>query len=418
MHEYMVVPIMASWVSSEAKLDAMRCCLQSIKDQSSRKAQSLLLVVSYGAATEALARSARALLDELLPGQPVLQQPVGVAISQFEHYRLAVASLRAQRKSLRCQVWVAFSDDDDLWHPRRLEMMHTAVAQVVADPTVTQVRFPWFATRSEQAPSGSPSGSLSDAAPRAASDVDRLLRTRAARIYNHDATELTESEHWASVSRLELLAAFLDQATPAMVACPFCDLAFERFSHLYAYTADGKPVVEGGEAVTVAWNAQQPWMYYYRVPEGGSMEKQCQAFPSMDGAAGGGHASSSALTPTADDQRLAGAMLPAHTRAFPATRYRSAALLSVKLAHLRRNLCVTICQRLWPLRQLASASQLAEGVIKDVERTFSSAAQAAEDYALLAELKPLRSCLRDFGMGAASEEVADRFERHVRSRCR
>ena len=50
------------------------------------------------------------------------------------------------------------------------------------------------------------------AAPRTASDVDGLLRTRAARIYNADATELTVSEHWASVSRLELLVAFLESA--------------------------------------------------------------------------------------------------------------------------------------------------------------------------------------------------------------
>lgn len=407
----MLVPIMASWVASEAKLDAMRCCLQSIKEQA-RAPSALLVVISFGAATNALAHRTRALIDELLPGQPVLQQPVGVVISQFEHYRLAVTALRAKRKSLR-SVWVAFSDDDDLWHPRRLEMIHTAVAQVDADPSVTQVRFPWFATRSEQTTLATASP-----APRTASDVDHLLRTRAARIYNSDATELTESEHWASVSRLELLTAFLDVASPAMLACPFCDLAYERFSHLFAYDASGKPVVDGGEAVTVAWSDQQPWMYFYSVPEGGSMDKQCQAFASMDGAAGG-HASSSALTPTTADRELAEAILPAHTRRFPATAYNSVGRLSRKLAHLRRNLCVTVCQRLWPCRQLASPIQLCEALVKDVERTFASPAQAAEDYALLAQLKPLRSCLRNFGMGkACSEEVADRFERHVMSRCK
>ena len=147
------------------------------------------------------------------------------------------------------------------------------------------------------------------------------------------------------------------------------------------------------------------------------MDKQCQAFASMDGAAGE-HASSSALTPTAADRELAEAILPAHSRRFPATAYKSSERLSQKLAHLRRNLCVTVCQRLWPCRQLASPSQLCEAVVKDVERTFSSPAQAAEDYALLAQLKPLRSCLRDFCMGKASEEVADRFERHAMSRCK
>ena len=145
------------------------------------------------------------------------------------------------------------------------------------------------------------------------------------------------------------------------------------------------------------------------------MEKQCQWFGTSAG--GGAHASSGTFEPTEAERALAERLLPAHLARFPASPHARGGVdgLSAKLAHLRRNLCVTICQRLWPVRMLAPAAQLCEAVVKDVERTFGGASQAAEDYTLLAASTPLRKCLSDFGVEC--DEVANRFERHCKRMC-
>ena len=328
----------------------------------------MLVVISWFAANEVLAQRVRALLREVVPEQPTVEQRR--ALSQFEHYRSISASLSKLPSGTRARAWIAFSDDDDLWHPRRLQTFRVAIEQVQAERTVTQVRFPWFAVRAEGAAGGAWKR------PTSASEVDVLLKTGGATIYNTDATDMDESEYWASVSRLRLLEAFFAVAPSQLVACPFADLAWERYSHHFSFHADGSPVVEGAEAVTAQWHREQPWLYYYDVPPGGSMQKQCQFFSAApptagelsalatDHVAGGGHASSLAFEPSSADLKAAASVLPRLSARFPRLPPTSEADLSRKLAALRRNLTVTCCQRIWPLRQLVPADQLLAGLLK------------------------------------------------------
>ena len=88
----------------------------------------------------------RTLLAKLVPEHVALEQPH--ARSQFEHYR-ELADFVAHQcapAAVRKPLWVAFTDDDDVWHPRRLETFYLGVKQVEADARVTQLRFPWFAS--------------------------------------------------------------------------------------------------------------------------------------------------------------------------------------------------------------------------------------------------------------------------------
>ena len=108
------------------------------------------------------------------------------------------------------------------------------------------------------------------------------------------------------------------------------------------------------------------------------MQKQCQFFSvapptaseieacagAADGAAGGGHASSLAFEPTAAELEAAAAVLPRLSTRFPGWQPMSHADLSRRLAALRRNLTVTCCQRIWPLRLLVPADQLLAGLLQ------------------------------------------------------
>ena len=47
--------------------------------------------------------------------------------------------------------------------------------------------------------------------PSNAAEVDRLLKSGGAQLYNNDADEMTQTEHWASITRLALLRAFFDE---------------------------------------------------------------------------------------------------------------------------------------------------------------------------------------------------------------
>ena len=110
-------------------------------------------------------------------------------------------------------------------------------------------------------------------------------------------------------------------------------------------------------------------MYYYRVVAGGSMETQSQSFGgSWTGEVGvevgDGHAGSTAFATSATEEVLARTLLPSLLGRFPRTLHSTAERLARRLAALRRNQCVCLCQRLWPLRQLVTPEQMVQALLK------------------------------------------------------
>lgn len=187
---------MAIHIASSPKLDGLRACVQSIVAQSwaaKHTSSSLCLLISISAASVQLLTSARQLLRELVPDHVVLEQPT--AFSQFEHYA-ALARWVAEHcgsAASRRQLWVGFSDDDDVWHPMRLETFHRGVVQVAGDAAVTSLRFPWFAVRSDDAPAACEHVCTAEA-------VDAMLRRGQARLWNTDAVRAVvraRSNTWA-----------------------------------------------------------------------------------------------------------------------------------------------------------------------------------------------------------------------------
>ena len=402
---------MGSHIASVAKLAGLRACLHSIAAQSwaaRHGRQTLCLLISWSAESEDLRSQTRRLLTELVPDQVALEQPCKRA--QFEHYSTLVAYVTKQcGPAARRRLWVGFTDDDDIWHPERLETFYIGIARVEGQATVTQLRFPWFAVRRDGAPTSCEN-------VRSAAQVEAMLRRGHGQLWNTDADGTTTSEHWTAVARLELLAAFFVAAPAKLLESRFADLAWERFSAAHAFDSQGRPVVPGGESVVVKWTSGQPWMYFYNVAPGGSMRANCQKMPDSDA-----HASSGIDAPTAAEREVATRLL----REMPgqkAAKLRAEGdgvgeeRLARKLAHLRRNLSITCAQQLWPLRWCATAEQLHAFLLQDLQRTWQAhpaperTPRAAEDYVLLNESRPLRVLLQDLEM--PSLEVADRFEAH------
>ena len=403
--QHTCITFLASHIATPAKLDALRACLQSAVNQSWIKSHSrpaLCLMVSWSAANAELACAVRSLLADIIPEQIALEQ-MGT-LSQFDHYRQLAVLVCHLSSAVRRWLWVGFSDDDDIWHPRRVETFYAGMSQVEREPTVTQLRFPWFAVRAEN----------SSAVARSTADVDSMLARGAARLWNTDASEMDSSEHWTAIARFALFDAFLAVAPPKLLANRFADLAWERFSAQFSQDARGRPVVEGGESVMVAWTADQPWMYFYNVPPGGTMLTQCQMLPC---APDGSHSSGGGDPPTAEDRTVASQLLARVPRLLASQLCDEGSAaeerIARRLAHLRRNLSVTVIQRLWPLRHLVTAEQMVAAVVKDLERTWQGhdADAMVEDYILLDASKPLRALLGDMRMQL---DAAVLFEAHCR----
>ena len=361
---------MASHVASSSKLEALSVCLQSIVSQTWAERhgpQALGLLISWSAASEVLARRVRALLCELVPGQVVVEQ--SQPHSQFEHYRQLAVLVATQRDKLaespdvathnsRNHVWVGFTDDDDCWHPRRLETFCAAVAEAEAGAMawatdeatiITQLRFPWFAARRNDddddgttAAAGSAEGSRHYPTAVDAATVDAMLRRGDAQLCRSgsDSSSSSVSEHWTAISRFELVGGFFAAAPAGLLNSPFADLAWERYSAKYSEDAAGRPAVSGGASVSVPWSENQPWMYFYNRPPWGS-----NAYVQLcRGGSASQHMSSSDWAPTPDEWLVAArfyADLPIDRAAKPAADGESR--VAHKLAHLRRECDDSTC---------------------------------------------------------------------------
>lgn len=374
--------------------------------------RALGLLISWSAGSEELARRVRSLLTELVPEHVALEQPH--AHSQFEHYRELAAFVATQtcHRASRRDVWVGFSDDDDLWHPRRLETFYAGLADAHGRPssagaTVTQLSFPWYAARHDDDARRGGGGRAEQVAVHSTAEVDAMLRRCEASV-----TRLSsESEHWTAVSRFDLLDGFFRAAPPYLVASPFADLAWERFSAVHSDDGRGRSVIEGGESVVVPWTCDACWMYYYNMPACDNMKAHTQR---LHHTAGGSsvHASSAHFAPTPEEWSTAQRMVAS----WPISRAKASeaeARAAHHMAHLRRNLSVTCASKLWTLRWRASAQQMLEMLSRDLERTWRAHPPdmqdeiAVQDCKMLDASRPLRELVHGLDLPIA---LVDLFE--------
>jgi hypothetical protein len=284
-----VVAFLASHLSTQDQCDELALCLASACQQSELR----LLLVSWSAKNAEVAAVATKIFEQasqkarfIVP----LQQKA--TLSQFQHFERCLTHVEkvliAPGLHSAEDLWVMFSDDDDLWHANRVQVyassLRAAQQQFPAQlAEVHSLLCATFATEALERADYERAWKLQlagqrpglRASPRSAGEVDAWLADKRARLADvrtkqqgqKDTGGLAnqeECEYWQYCTRLSVLAAFLRGATSALLRSRFCDMAFK--THLRCNLK--RPLLE----------AQAPpgcWVYYHskrkvRCANGGS----------------------------------------------------------------------------------------------------------------------------------------------------
>lgn len=264
--------LVATHISSIARVETLRHCLRSIKGQS----QTPWICLSWSAATIELADAVESMLtsERIFSGVSTegicLRQEA--RLSQFEHYQYLARRLAQEAselsKSQRVQtvVWCLFGDDDDVWHPMRLEFYCLLLGQMDGEQRSSSqaITCGWYAVRSGR--------KASLQAATSAAEVETLLQRGEWRVKSSEddkqqqqkkKTATTDGaggsdsgvEHWASMLRLDRLMAFYSIAPAGLIASEFCDVPFAKWFGKAA--PDEDPIM----CTNVAHNPQFPWLY-------------------------------------------------------------------------------------------------------------------------------------------------------------
>lgn len=294
-------------------------------------------------------------------------------------------------------------------------------------------------------------GPAGHSAVRSAAEVDRMLergdahlcrsgtKSDGERSARGEEPGPSQSEHWTAIARFDLLDAFFTAAPPKLVASPFADLAWERYSSSPTFrdAQGGRGVDErdlaGGASVCIEWTREHPWMYFYNAPPGVHVKGNVQcaheapanapqhptggADGGTDGSSSAAHMSSANWAPTPEEWTVAAgvsATMPIG-KEDKEDKEQRIERLAKSLSHLRRNLSVTCAQGLWPLRWRATPRDMHMLLIKDLEKTWKAhpADKQREviviDYKLLDAAKPLARLVQGLEL-PRSQELVKLFE--------
>jgi len=184
----------------------------------------------------------------------------GARCAQFEHYARLSQVLR-QNIGLGPEPWVFFSDDDDIWHPRRVE----EYLEILADHPDADV----LQCRAHISPGWGPRLPASATA----ADVSRLYHKGELRLsFCSDEPQVglfgtATGEYFDLIVALGVLEAFTQKHNRAVVANAFADIRFRTFALKWpggvrrflprycdeSTSGDGEP-------------GRPSWMYYYDRP--------------------------------------------------------------------------------------------------------------------------------------------------------
>lgn len=271
--------LLASHIGSRKRLAYLRLCLESISQQ--EDAPECLVVSWY--ADDSLAAEVAALFKTLkLPRVRlrVLRQPQ--RLSQYGHLREALAAfeLEAPRGAAGAAAsWLLFSDDDDIWHPKRVQFARLACADAspsssAAAPSKRKGSAPQSSGnrdgrgRTNALAFGTYAYPIEDAGQeaRTAQEVHRLLDTR------HCAIWLGASEIFQYAVRPDILREFVRHEAESVLSHRFADVRFAQYMKherggVRELNADDLMQLDGrqpaSEREKSAWLVRH-WMYFYR----------------------------------------------------------------------------------------------------------------------------------------------------------
>jgi len=160
--------------------------------------------------------------------------------NQFQHYKHILERLPGLVEQ---NPWVLFTDDDDIWHPKRTMMYHHAVEfiETTGKTSVDRVNIPYYVESTDT--------DIQDY--ETVSEIDRAITA------GHIKRSTCESNYVHSCVRLERLHYFLTHSTDELLQCTYADVRFEYF-----VKSDGHE--KGKESVTTTEPWADGWLYFYR----------------------------------------------------------------------------------------------------------------------------------------------------------
>jgi len=208
-----VIGLLASHVDSSRRLDSLNRCLRSVEAQTHKPARFFISTSSADAGLSCqaadLVQSSRC-VDEHHDQGPQ-------ALPQFEHYRRLRDIIREREECLE-DVWVFFSDDDDLWHPGRTAA-YIAAAETVRRRIQSKVQAVCSCVHLRPGCSG-----LAVATP---ADVDRLMDRMVVGPHVHG------SEHVDLCVRFSAFSAFFEEHHTRVLRHLLADVRFGYFVRHY-----------------------------------------------------------------------------------------------------------------------------------------------------------------------------------------
>ena len=240
-----------------ARLGALRGMVGSWRLQTSRDACPLLVSMSCDAGIAPLVtRVVEQLLRES-GGDLRITVHVGERHSQFQHYRSLVKGASPivppsgvpregfQRGSA---PWVMFTDDDDVWHPRRVEYYLNGIAELEVEPSERVLA---LCVR------GVAIG------PFQGSDVERAIACGKVKTSKRNDHGL---EHWMFGCRVSTLEDFLDRASEELIADRYCDMYLVKYlAYSEGFMCGEIPVQASADAMPPMWEGA---LYAYRHERG------------------------------------------------------------------------------------------------------------------------------------------------------
>ena len=411
-----VACFLATHIKEPARLDSLRNSMRSIKAQTT----TAQLYVSWSAADSELQAATRLVLKQEGTSLTTCYMHKKT-LTQFQHYKFLAEKVRDAdaKEGGPVVTWVLFSDDDDVWHPLRLQFYCMLLETVDVDERARSqaVTCPWWAIRAKGHEALAPVSS--------ADEVEAHMHAKRwfLQDFSRHVDGVEACEHWCSLVKLTRVLQFFEMAPTGLVSSTFCDVAFARF---FCKGHD-----EDVHTFRASYQEGFPWLYAYNASADLDVQQNI-LMPSThgDGRESGGpsHASADPYAPTAEEHAVAERMLPALVAQFPEAN-RDVTIWAKELARQRRTLCVVAATRLWIPSTVALREESDGPAFKPREKARAIAGLCFSDFEVIwrkhshtpreRALKlfildyhggvSLRAALRDFGFEHA-DLISDAWE--------
>jgi hypothetical protein len=245
-----LVGLLASDIRNTTRLAYLEDCLRSVRAQTVPLRQILLGVSTsvdmYEPVKAALAK-AKGAFDTL--GCTFRVRLSKTRQSQFEHYHALLPYLEQLDPDT---TWLLFSDDDDLWHPRRVESYVMAARS--APLALAAVMCPRCAVNKVSLPSGTAVESI---------DASRHLLVR-------ESTQGNGADnYWSIATRLWQWRSFFEATPVEELKSIYSDVYFAMFTMPSMHREKERGIRPGASIVHPVGDASN-WMYLWRQDHAGN----------------------------------------------------------------------------------------------------------------------------------------------------